>query len=83
MNTNSIVMLETQHNNADWNCFKTHDFAGDLEHSKSTSGGALCIFGSRTFVPRNWICKKQTSVSHSSTKTEIISLVAGLRMDPM
>ena len=27
------------------------------------------------------ICKKQTSVSHSSTKAEIISLDAGLRMD--
>ena len=63
--------------------FQDSDFAGDLEHSKSTSGGALCIFGSHTFVPRNWICKKQTSVSHSSTKAEIISLDAGLRMDPM
>ena len=28
-----------------------------------------------------WICKKQTSVSHSSTEAEIISLDAGLRMD--
>ena len=27
------------------------------------------------------MCKKQTSVSHSSTESEIISLVAGLRMD--
>ena len=27
------------------------------------------------------MCKKQTSVSHSSTKSEIISLDAGLRMD--
>ena len=27
------------------------------------------------------MCKKQTSVSHSSTETEIISLDAGLRMD--
>ena len=27
------------------------DFVGDLEDSKSTSGGVLCIFGSRTFVP--------------------------------
>ena len=30
--------------------FQESDFAGDLEDSKSTSGGALCIFGSRTFV---------------------------------
>ena len=57
------------------------EFAGDLEHSKSTSGGILCIFGSHTSVPISWMCKKQTSVSHSSTESEIISLDAGLRMD--
>ena len=39
------------------------------------------IFGSHTFVPISWMCKKQTSVSHSSTESEIISLDAGLRMD--
>ena len=60
--------------------FQDSDFAGDLEDSKSTSGGHLCIFGSRTFVPISWMCKKQTSVSHSSTEAEIISLDAGLRM---
>ena len=57
------------------------DFAGDLQDSKSTSGGTLCIFGSHTFVPISWMWKKQTSVSHSSTESEIISLVAGLRLD--
>ena len=57
------------------------DFAGVLEDSKSTSGGILFIFGSRTFVPISWMCKKQTPVSHSSTESEIISLDAGLRMD--
>ena len=31
--------------------FQDSDFAGDLEDSKSTSGGTLCIFGSHTFVP--------------------------------
>ena len=35
----------------------------------------------RTLVPVSWMCKKQTSVSHSSTESEIISLDAGLRMD--
>ena len=53
----------------------------DLEDSKSTSGGLLCIFRSHTFVPISWMCKKHTSVSHSSTQDEIISLDAGLRMD--
>ena len=61
--------------------FQDSDFAGDLKDSKLTSGGVLCIFGSRTFVHISWMCKKQTSVSHSSTESEIISLDAGLRMD--
>ena len=50
--------------------FQDSDFAGDLEDSKSTSGGTLCIFGSHTFVPISWMCKKQTSLSHSSTESE-------------
>ena len=41
----------------------------------------LCIFGSHTFVPISWMCKKQASVSHRSTESEIISLDAGIRMD--
>ena len=61
--------------------FQDSDFAGDLEDSKSTSGGTLCVFGSHTFVPISWMCKKQTSVSRSSTESEIISLDAGLRLD--
>ena len=61
--------------------FQDSDFAGDLEDSKSTSGGTLCVFGSHTFVPVSWMCKKQTAVSHSSTESEIISLDTGLRLD--
>ena len=61
--------------------FQDSDFAGDLEDSKSTSGGTLCIFGSHTFVPISWMYKKQTAVSHSSTESEIISLDIGLRLD--
>ena len=60
--------------------FQDSDFAGDLEDSKSTSGGTLCILGSHTFVPISWMCKKQTAVSHSSTESEIISLDTGLRL---
>ena len=55
------------------------DFPGDFEDSKSTPGGVLCIFGSHTFVPMSWMCKKQTSVSHSLTEAELVSLDAGLR----
>ena len=61
--------------------FQDSDFPGDLEDSKSTSGGTLCICGSHTFVPISWMCKKQTAVSHSSTESEIISLDTGLRLD--
>ena len=61
--------------------FQDSDFAGDLEDSKSTSGGTLCVFGSHTFVPTSWMCEKQTVVSHSSTESEIISLDTGLRLD--
>ena len=49
--------------------FEDSDFAGDLEDSKSVTGGVLCIFGSRTFVPISWMCKKQTSVSQSLTES--------------
>ena len=61
--------------------FQDSDFAGDIEDSKSTSGGTLCVFGSYTFVPISWMCKKQTAVSHNSTESEIISLDTGLRLD--
>ena len=61
--------------------FQDSDIAGDLEDSKSTSGGTLCVLGSHTFVPIGWMCKKQTAVSHSSTESEIISLDTGLRLD--
>ena len=77
-----IVMWAILPNYADWDCFKT-DFAWDLEDSKSTSGKTLCTFWSHTFVPISWMCKKkkQTAVSHSSTKSEIISLDTELRWD--
>ena len=54
--------------------FQDSDFAG-------RQGGTLCVFGSHTFVPISWMCKKQTAVSHSSTESEIISLDTGLRLD--
>ena len=63
--------------------FQDSDFAGDLEDSKSTSGGTLCIFGRHTFFPISWMFKKQTAVSHSSTESEIISLDTGLRLDDL
>ena len=58
--------------------FQDSDFAGDLEDSKSTSGGVLCFSGSRTFVlPVG--CARNKLLSR--TESEIVSLDAGLRMD--
>ena len=79
--TNNIVMWETLQNKADWDCFKTPILQDILRIQQSTSSGLWCIFGSHTFVPISWMCKKQTSVSHSSTESEIMSLDASLRMD--
>ena len=56
-----------------WGLFQDSEFAGDLEDSKSTSGGHLSIFGRHTFVPISSMSKKQTSVPHSSTEAEFMS----------
>ena len=59
--------------------FQDSDFAGDLgdlEDSKSTSGGTLCVFGSHTFVPTSWMCKKQTSVFHALVHTRLSAHVS-------
>ena len=80
VNTNSIVMWEILLN-ADWDCFKILTSREILKIQNPLSGGTLCVFGSHTFVPISWMCKKQTAVSHSSTESEIISLDTGLRLD--
>ena len=61
--------------------FQDSGSVGDLEVSTSTSGGTLCVFGSHTFVPVRWVCKKHTAAPHSPTESEVISLDAGLRVD--
>ena len=61
--------------------FADASFAGDTTDAKSTSGGYLCLCGPRTFVPITWLCKKQTSVSHSSSEAEVVALDAATRME--
>ena len=68
-------------NNADWDCFKTLTSQEILKIQNLHQVEHLCVFGSHTFVPVSWMCKKQTAVSHSSTESEIISLDTGLRLD--
>ena len=81
MNLDSIVMWVILQNNADWDCFKTLTSREILKIRNPLLEEQLCIFGSHTFVPIIWMCKKQTAVSHSSTESEIISLDTGLRLD--
>ena len=81
MNTNSIVMWVILRNNAGWDCFKTLTSREILKIRNPLQVEHCAFFGSPTFVPISWMCKKQTSVSHSSTESEIISLDAGLRLD--
>ena len=66
LNTGNIVMWETQHHNADKDCFKNLN----LQETWKTQNRP------REFVSISWMCKKQTLVSHSSTEAEVISLDA-------
>ena len=74
-------MWETLPNNADWNCFKTPISQEILRIQNLHQLEHCAFFGSHTFVLISWMCKKQTSVSHSSTESEITSLDAGFRLD--
>ena len=65
----------------DWVYSKTLTLLATLKTRNQPPVRVLCIFGSRTFVSISWMCKKQTSVSHSSTESEIMSLDAGKSMD--
>ena len=67
--------------NADWDCFKTQILQEILRTQNLLRVQHCAFFGSHTFVPISWMCKKQTSGSHSSTESQIISLDAGLRLD--
>ena len=83
MNTNNIVMWETLPNNADWDCFKTPFLQEILRIQNLHQVEHCAIFESHTFVPISWMCKKQTTVSHSSTESEIISLDARIKDGPV
>ena len=71
----------TRRTTVDWVCFKTQALLVTLRTLNQPRGKCFCIFGSRSFVRMSGMCQKQTSVSHSSTESEIISSDAGLRMD--
>ena len=81
MNTNNIVMWVILPNNADSDCFKIPILREILRIQNPLLEEHCGFFGCHTFVTISWMCKKQTSVSHSSTESEITSLDAGLRLD--
>ena len=80
MTTSNIAMWETLHNIAGWDYIKIRTLPGILK-IQNRLRAEICLFGSHSFDPISWMCKKQTSVSHSSTESEVISFDAGLRMD--
>ena len=81
VSTNSIAMWVTLPSNAGWDCFKT-PILQDILRIQNLLRMEQCAFLEVIhFVPISWMCKKQTSVSHSSTESGIISLDAGFRLD--
>ena len=82
VNTNNIVMWVILLKQCRLGLFQDSDFSGDLEDSKSTSGGTLCAFLGVTHLFQKVGCaRNKHAVSHSSTESEIISLDTGLRME--
>ena len=59
-------------------CLDDHHFK---EEELKSVGELSKVCWQSHFFTISWKCKKQTSVSHSSTESEIISLDAGLPMD--
>ena len=55
--------------------FQDFDFAGDLEDSKSTSGGLLCILVSQTFVRMSWMCKNRPRSHTVQQKSSLFLLM--------
>ena len=58
--------------------FSDADFAGEYD-AKSTTGCALFLVGPNTYYPINAFSKKQTSITMSSTESEVVSANQGVR----
>ena len=81
MNTNSIVMWVILQNNAGWDCFKTPILQEILRIQNLLRVEHYAFLEVKHLFQSVGCVKKQTSVSHSSTESEIISLDTGLRFD--
>ena len=80
VNTFIVVMWEIPLNNADWDCLKILT-SREILKIQNPLRGEHYAFLEVILVPINWMLKKQTAVSHSSTESEIISLDTLLRLD--
>ena len=58
--------------------FCDSDFAGEFD-AKSTAGCALFLVGPNTYYPLNAFSKKQTSITMSSTESEVVAANRGIR----
>ena len=56
-------------NNADWDCFKTL-ISREILKIRNPLLEEHCAILEHSFVQISWICKKQTSISHSSTESD-------------
>ena len=72
VNSNSIVMWETKHDNADWDCFRTL-ILPEIQKTQNQHQEDSCAYSEVIrSCSKSWMCKKQTSVSHGSTEAEMI-----------
>ena len=58
--------------------FVDADFAGSDDNAKSTNGGLLVLAGPKTFFPIQWISKRESCTSRSTTEFEVVSLAYSL-----
>ena len=63
--------------------FVDADFAGSDDNAKSTNGGLLVLAGPHTFFPIQWISKRQSCTSRSTTESEVVSLAYSLFSEAM
>ena len=60
--------------------FSDSDLAGEYD-SKSTTGRAMFLVRPNTYYPLNAFSKKQTSITMSSTESEVVAANHGLRAE--
>ena len=81
MNTNSVALWVILQNNADWDYFKTLTLREILKIRNPLLVEHCAFWGVKHLFQSVGCVRTQTSVSHSSTESEIISLDAGWRLD--